>query len=41
MLLPPGAEFDVAAGMARVADELINLLPGEPWKNPARRRPRS
>lgn len=41
MLLPPGSEFDVRAGMARVADELIALLPGEPWKDPAKRRPRS
>lgn len=31
-LLSPGAEFDHAAGGARVMTELIARLPGEPWK---------
>jgi predicted nucleotidyltransferase component of viral defense system len=36
ILLPPGATFDVAAGMERVQRELIALLPGDPWKGKER-----
>jgi predicted nucleotidyltransferase component of viral defense system len=32
ILLPPGATFDVAAGMERVQKEIVALLPGDPWK---------
>lgn len=32
VLLPPGANFDIATGAARVEGELIALLPGHPWK---------
>ena len=32
ILLPPGATFDIAAGMERVQKEIIALLPGDPWK---------
>lgn len=32
VLLPPGATFDLATGAARVANELIARLPGDPWK---------
>ena len=32
ILLPPGTTFDVAAGAARVTNELVALLPGDPWK---------
>jgi len=32
ILLPPGTTFDVAASAARVASELIDRLPGDPWK---------
>jgi hypothetical protein len=32
VLLPPGASFDFASGMARVRTELVARLPGEPWK---------
>lgn len=32
ILLPPGAGFDIAAGMERVQKEIIALLPGDPWK---------
>lgn len=31
-LLPPGAEFNHAAGGASVMTELVALLPGEPWR---------
>jgi hypothetical protein len=33
ILLPPGTTFDVAAGAARVTNELVALLPGDPWKD--------
>jgi predicted nucleotidyltransferase component of viral defense system len=32
VLLPPGATFDLESGMFRVRNEIIALLPGEPWK---------
>lgn len=32
VLLPPGTTFDLAAGAARVASELVARLPGDPWK---------
>lgn len=32
ILLLPGTTFDVAAGAARVATELVARLPGDPWK---------
>jgi predicted nucleotidyltransferase component of viral defense system len=32
VLLPPGTTFDLAAGAARVAKELVARLPGDPWK---------
>jgi predicted nucleotidyltransferase component of viral defense system len=32
ILLPPDATFDVAEGMERVLEEIIALLPGDPWK---------
>ena len=32
VLLPPGTTFDLAAGAARVTNELIARLPGDPWK---------
>lgn len=32
LVLPPGAEFDLAAGVERVGREVIALLPGAPWK---------
>jgi len=34
LLLPPGSEFDVGAGAARVAQDVLPLLPGKPWKGP-------
>jgi len=37
VLLPPGVSFDMDAGASRVQDELISLLPGEPWKKPGRK----
>lgn len=42
ILLPTGATFDLAAGMGRVQQEIVALLPGEPWKGKtsARRMPR-
>jgi len=40
ILLPPGATFDVAAGAARVANEIIALLPGDPWKGGGRKKTR-
>jgi predicted nucleotidyltransferase component of viral defense system len=36
VLLPPGAEFDVAAGIDRVEREIVGLLAGAPWKRPPR-----
>jgi hypothetical protein len=36
VLLPPGTTFDFAAGAARVANELVALLPGDPWKGRSR-----
>jgi predicted nucleotidyltransferase component of viral defense system len=32
VLLPPSTTFDLAAGVARVANELVARLPGDPWK---------
>jgi predicted nucleotidyltransferase component of viral defense system len=40
ILLPPGASFDLVAGVSRVLTELVALLPGKPWKGNATRRPR-
>ena len=40
LLLPPGTDFDVAAGVERVANELVALLPGQPWRGPTKQ-PRS
>jgi hypothetical protein len=37
-LLPPGVTFDIPAGGARVMDDIIALLPGDPWKGRAKRR---
>jgi predicted nucleotidyltransferase component of viral defense system len=36
VLLPPGTTFDLATGAARVANELVALLPGAPWKGRSR-----
>lgn len=36
VLLPPGTTFDFAAGAARVANELVARLPGDPWKGRSR-----
>lgn len=36
ILLPPGTTFDFAAGAARVANELVARLPGDPWKGRSR-----
>jgi predicted nucleotidyltransferase component of viral defense system len=41
ILLPPGTTFDVAAGAARVASELVARLPGDPWKGRGTKRRRS
>lgn len=38
ILLPPGTTFDVAAGAARVATDLIARLPGDRWKGRSLRR---
>ncbi len=41
ILLPPGATFDIGAGMERVQKEIIALLPGDPWKGKDRAKRRA
>jgi predicted nucleotidyltransferase component of viral defense system len=31
-LLPPGVQFDIGTGVERVRQEIVALLPGDPWK---------
>jgi len=37
-LLPPGVTFDISAGIERVHEDIIALLPGDSWKGTAARR---
>lgn len=39
-LLPPGVSFDTLTGIERVLEEIVALLPGEPWKGAGRIRTR-
>jgi predicted nucleotidyltransferase component of viral defense system len=41
LLLPPGVEFDAAAAVDRVTEEVISRLPGAPWKQPKKRHRRA